>query len=357
MILPGVFALASFFLAWLGAALLRHWAPRLGLLDIPNERSSHAVPTPRGGGLAIVIVVLIALPVFALASGAFSARIVITYLIAGAIIAAVGWVDDRRSLSAGLRLTLQIAVAVITIIGMGFVSDVRLPFAGVVHWGWLGLPIMLLWIVGLINAYNFMDGIDGLAAGQAVIGGVFWMTVGWQSGAELIIWLGMLIASASFGLLLHNWPPARIFMGDVASGFLGFSFAVLPLMAKVGEGQESLLGVGALFVWPFIFDTTFTFLQRLRRRENVFLAHRSHLYQRLVIARLPHVAVTKLYLGLAALGGLIGVAWARAWPRAELGMLLIPCAGLGLWAGVVWVERRAASAASIGERPVVESRK
>jgi UDP-N-acetylmuramyl pentapeptide phosphotransferase/UDP-N-acetylglucosamine-1-phosphate transferase len=333
--------------------LIRRYAVRLSLLDIPNERSLHAVPTPRGGGLAIVIVVLLGLPALARYRGEFSARIVLVYVGAGALLAAVGWIDDRRSLSPRLRLAMHIAAAALAVMGMGFFADTRLPFVPPVltggsvrsaHLGWVGLPLTLLWIVGMINAYNFMDGIDGLAAGQAVIGGVFWAVVGWQSGAALAVWLGTLIASASFGFLLHNWPSARIFMGDVASGFLGFSFAVLPLMGKDGKAPETLLGVGALFVWPFIFDTTFTFLRRLRRRENVFRAHRSHLYQRLVIAGLSHATVTTLYLGLAALGGLIGVAWARAWPGAELGILLVPCAGLGLWAGVVWSERRAASA-------------
>jgi len=344
----------SFGIVW----LIRRYAVRLGLLDIPNERSLHAVPTPRGGGLAIVIIVLLGLPALALYRGAFPARIVLAYVGAGAILAAVGWIDDRRSLSPRLRLAMHIAAAALAVIGMGFFADTRLPFVppvltdGIVrsaHLGWIGLPLTLLWIVGMINAYNFMDGIDGLAAGQAVIGGVFWAVIGWQSGAELAVWLGMLIASASFGFLLHNWSSARIFMGDVASGFLGFSFAVLPLMGKGGEAQESLLGVGALFVWPFIFDTTFTFLRRLWRRENIFEAHRSHLYQRLVIAGRSHAAVTSLYLGLALLGGLAGVAWAGAWPAANRMLLLIPVAGLVVWVGVMWSERQAASA-TIGVR-------
>ncbi len=337
-------------LTTIGVSLLRHWAPRLGLLDIPNERSSHTVPTPRGGGLAIVIVALIGLPALALYRGVFSAGIVLTYLIAGAIIAAVGWIDDRRSLSARLRLTPQIAVAVITIIGMGFVADVRPPLvppvltggiAGIVHWGWLGLPLTLLWIVGLINAYNFMDGIDGLAAGQAVIGGVFWMIVGWQIGAELPLWLGLLIASASFGFLLHNWPPARIFMGDVASGFLGFSFAVLPLLAaQTGKEEGRALIAGASFVGVFIFDAGLTFLRRLLRGENVLEAHRSHLYQRLVKKGYSHRAVTTLYLILATLCGGCGlVYWVAGQAASALALVLALVVMLALFFGVARVER------------------
>jgi UDP-N-acetylmuramyl pentapeptide phosphotransferase/UDP-N-acetylglucosamine-1-phosphate transferase len=118
-----------------------------------------------------------------------------------------------------VRLASHALGAALAIFAFGYWHTVSLPLLGQVSLGWLGWSVTLLWIVGLTNAYNFMDGIDGLAAGQAVIGGVFWAVIGWQSGAELIAWLGMLIASASFGFLLHNWPPARIFMGDVASGF------------------------------------------------------------------------------------------------------------------------------------------
>jgi UDP-N-acetylmuramyl pentapeptide phosphotransferase/UDP-N-acetylglucosamine-1-phosphate transferase len=161
--------------------------------------------------------------------------------------------------------------------------------------------------------------------------------------------MGLLLAAASSGFLLHNWPPARIFMGDAGSGFLGFSFAVLPLLAS--PENPALLIVGVLLLWPFVFDTTFTLVRRLCRRENVFQAHRSHLYQRLVIAGLSHPAVTLLYLGLAGLGGLAAMAWTRAGPGAETALALVPCAGLGLWASVVWIERRTGSAALAGKKP------
>jgi UDP-N-acetylmuramyl pentapeptide phosphotransferase/UDP-N-acetylglucosamine-1-phosphate transferase len=323
-------------------AAIRLWAERRQMLDIPNERSSHTVPTPRGGGLAIAATVLFGLPVSALMVGSFSSRALFTYLVAGVLIAGVGWIDDRRSLSAGFRLGVQIGAAVIAVAGLGYFTGLRLPFGVSLHLGWLGLPLTLIWIMGLTNAYNFMDGIDGLAGGQAVVAGAFWVVVGWRDHLALVAGVGLLTAAASLGFLAHNWPPARIFMGDVGSGFLGCTFALLPVLASPSDPRLPL--VGALLVWPFIFDTAFTMLRRLRRRENLLQAHRSHLYQRLVLAGRSHVSVTSLYLGLALLGGLAGVAWALAWPAADVILLVIPMAGLGVWAGVVWSERQAASA-------------
>lgn len=340
-------AFAVFVLSYAGVGSLRRWAEHKALLDIPNERSSHTVPTPRGGGLAIAGTVLFGLPISALMVGSFSSRALFTYLVAGVLIAGVGWIDDRRSLSARFRLGVQIGVAVIAIVGLGYFTSLRLPFGISLRLEWLGLPLTLIWIVGLINAYNFMDGIDGLAGGQAVVAGAFWVVVGWRDHLTLAAGVGLLTAAASLGFLAHNWPPARIFMGDVGSGFLGCTFALLPRLASPSDPRLPL--VGALLVWPFIFDTAFTFLRRLRRRENVFQAHRSHLYQRLVIAGLPHIWVTRLYVGLAGLGGMAGMAWALAWPAADVILLLIPMAGLGVWAGVVWSERQAASA-TIGVR-------
>ena len=340
-------AFAVLLLSCVSVAALRRWAERKQFLDVPNERSSHTVPTPRGGGLAIAGMVLLGLPVLAWLSGNFSWRAVLTYLVAGALITGVGWMDDRRSLSARFRLGVHIVAAVMAIAGLGFFTTLTLPFGVSLHLGWLGLPLVLVWIVGLTNAYNFMDGIDGLAGGQAVVAGAFWVVVGWRDQLTLAAGVGLLTAAASLGFLSHNWPPARIFMGDAGSGFLGCTFALLPTLASTSEPR--LLLAGALVMWPFIFDTAITLLRRLRRRENIFQAHRSHLYQRLVIAGRSHAAVTSLYLGLALLGGLAGVAWALAWPAADVILLLIPMAGLGVWAGVVWSERQAASA-TIGVR-------
>jgi UDP-N-acetylmuramyl pentapeptide phosphotransferase/UDP-N-acetylglucosamine-1-phosphate transferase len=158
----------------------------------------------------------------------------------------------------------------------------------------------LVWIVGLCNAYNFMDGIDGIAAAQAIVAGAGWAWLGWRGGDAMTALAGALIAGASLGFLFFNWPPAKVFMGDAGAAFLGFTFAALTVLALTQSLERA--AAGALFVWPFLFDTTFTLVRRLVRGENVLRAHRSHLYQRLVARGWSHARVTMLYAALAALG-------------------------------------------------------
>lgn len=165
-----------------------------------------------------------------------------------------------------------------------------------------------LWIVALLNIYNFMDGIDGIAGIQAVAAGVTWSVLAMASGASQSALLGTAAAAGALGFLSLNWPPARIFMGDAGSTVLGYVFAVLPLLVILETNTDQplrYLGAGVLVVWPFIADGTFTILRRLRRGENILKAHRSHLYQRLVIAGISHRAVTCVYGLLASLGGVL----------------------------------------------------
>jgi UDP-N-acetylmuramyl pentapeptide phosphotransferase/UDP-N-acetylglucosamine-1-phosphate transferase len=139
------------------------------------------------------------------------------------------------------------------------------PFLGDLRLYSLGIPIALFWIMGLTNAYNFMDGIDGIAAGQAIVAGLGWAVIGWVNGQPLVGVLGVLIAATSLGFLGHNWPPARIFMGDVGSAFLGYTFAILPLMFAPGSaGTDSTVALiwAILLVWPFLFDTSYTLMRR-----------------------------------------------------------------------------------------------
>jgi UDP-N-acetylmuramyl pentapeptide phosphotransferase/UDP-N-acetylglucosamine-1-phosphate transferase len=148
--------------------------------------------------------------------------------------------------------------------------------------------------------------------------------------------MGMLLAAASLGFLGQNWPPARIFMGDVGSAFLGYAFAVLAVAAAQRDSRLALVGI--LFVWPFVFDTAFTLLRRLSHGENVFIAHRSHLYQRLVIAGCSHRFVTLLYIGLAAWGVTWALFWLQGMPGSAIVIVVtIPLLCLALW---VFVNRR-----------------
>lgn len=321
-------------LSYFGITGLRCWAEQHQILDIPNERSSHTRPTPRGGGLAIVVVTLGGWLLCALLNPAVSWSALLAYTMGAALIAVTSWLDDLHPLPNRLRFAAQSLGAILALWGFGYWHIANVPLLGQLHLGWLGLPVTFLWIVGLTNVYNFMDGIDGIAGGQAVVAGFGWALLGWLSSQPLVGTLGLLLAASSLGFLGHNWPPACIFMGDVGSAFLGYSFAILPVIAAQTEPALALTGV--LLLWPFLFDTMFTFLRRLRRRENIFVAHRSHLYQRLVIAGATHRSVTLGYIGLALVGAVLALAWSMGVARSHATVvLLLPILCLALWSYVV----------------------
>lgn len=278
-------AIALFASALAASALLIPGIRRVARLDVPNERSSHAVPTPRGGGLAIVLITL--------AGSAFwmTPRMAV-FAAAALVIAAVSFIDDLRPLPATVRLAVQILAAL----------AVALLFVPLV---WV--PLAVVWIVGLTNAYNFMDGIDGIAGGQAVVAGLAWAWLGTTAGQPLLAVIGLLIAGSSAGFLLYNWQPARIFMGDVGSAFLGFTFASLGVIGARADPKLAVAGV--LVVWPFVADTAFTFLRRARRRERLMEAHKSHSYQRLNQRGLSHAAVASIYIALAAAGAAAAIVY------------------------------------------------
>jgi Fuc2NAc and GlcNAc transferase len=295
------------------------WLQRKQILDIPNQRSSHSAPTPRGGGLAIVIVTLAVVLVYSLVNRSWHDSLV--YIPTAIIIAWLGWRDDVVSLSARLRIFVQSLVALGVILVLGYFKSVTIPLLGELHLGVAGIPITLLWIVGLTNAYNFMDGIDGIGGGTALAAGLGWMLLS-RSGLpnDLAFWISLGVAASSLGFLGHNWSPARIFMGDVASTFLGFTFAVLPLFSASQGGNALLLGT--ILLWVFIMDAGITFIRRGIRGERVFSAHRSHIYQMLVISGSSHARISSLYILLTLLGAGLALAWTRGLAFAAPAILL-----------------------------------
>lgn len=354
MLRLGIVSLIALGLSYLSVGGLRRWAEHRQLLDVPNERSSHSRPTPRGGGLAIVFITLAGIWLYAWASPITPRLPLLAYTLGGIMVAVAGWLDDMRSLPVGVRFIVHSLAALLVINGVGYWRIVELPVLGQLQLGWVGLPVVFFWIVGLTNAYNFMDGIDGIAGGQALVAGLGWAVFGWLGNFPLVSALGVLLAASSLGFLGHNWPPARIFMGDVASGFLGYTLAILAVVAGLGNPRYILAGV--LPLWPFLFDTVFTFLRRLSRGENVFAAHRSHLYQRLVIADHSHRSVTLLYTALSLMGALLSLVWLASGTGSHAFIvLLLPLTCLTLWVYVVRQERKRAASLShdagfLGER-------
>lgn len=316
------------FLLWV---LERH-AAALGLMDVPNDRSSHSRPTPRGGGIAIVVGSLLGGGVFGAMEGAAITPAVVAGLVAASLVALISLVDDIRPLPAVFRLVTHLAAAALVILWLPLPTSVDLPIIGEVALGPVASVLAVLWIVANTNIYNFMDGIDGLAGGQGVVAGSAIGALGWIGGAPLVVGIGLAIAGSCLIFLTRNWSPAAIFMGDTGSAFLGFTLAALPFFLVSGEVARRAPVAVAAALWPFLFDAGFTLVRRACDRENILQAHRSHLYQRLVRSGLTHSRVSRMYAGLAAVGAVAGVRWASGRGPGAL-VIFAPVAGalLLLW--------------------------
>ncbi|MBM3954272.1 MAG: hypothetical protein FJ309_06625 [Planctomycetes bacterium] len=282
-------------------------ATRLRLVDLPNRRSAHSLPTARGGGLAIMFTVIVSIAAIAMRWPRMAVPLLVGVLLPSVAIGVIGIVDDVRPLNAKFRLALQVAMAVVIGLVLGSFSQVSLPGVFTVPLGAWSWVVTILWIVGLTNAFNFMDGIDGMAATGAVIGGCLVGFIAWLLWSPPCIILGACVAAAAGGFLVFNWQPARIFMGDVGSAFLGILFAAVPLLFPERYRAVVLLPV-AMALWPYIFDPFLSVLRRIAGGHNPLVPHREFLFHRLVRSGWSHAATSLLYAVLALLGGLAGVA-------------------------------------------------
>ncbi|HEX8737901.1 MAG TPA: glycosyltransferase family 4 protein [Pyrinomonadaceae bacterium] len=326
-----VFIISAFVLTYFGVGVFRRWSVRREILDVPNERSSHTVPTPRGGGLVIVLVCLLFYTIYA---GFTVRRFSFAYLGGAVLIAVISWFDDLKSVPAALRFLFHAIGAALAIFALGGWQKIYLPLAGEIDLGLIGIILTFFWIIWLTNAYNFMDGIDGIAGTQGLTAGTGWLLVGLFFNLEITGFLGGVLALSNLGFLMHNWQPAKIFMGDVGSAFLGYTFAVLPLIAAnelQGSSQPKFTATAVFLVWLFVFDTLYTFFRRLLRGEKFWRAHRSHLYQRLVISGYSHRFVTILYGVLSSVILAAVLYWLRAANAPDaLPVLLASTIGAGI---------------------------
>lgn len=304
-----VAAVLGFGVAAGAAWLVARNAARLGLLDVPNERSSHVSTTPRGGGIGIVAGVAAGV-IYLAAVGIPLDRNLGVLLAGAAVLAALGVVDDRRSVPARYRIAIEVAVAVAVVGLIGGIDRLPLPPPLDLPIGWLGLPLAVVWLVTVTNFYNFMDGIDGLAGGQgfASCAGVI---IGiWSAGA---VELAVVLAAACLGFLLLNSPPARIFLGDSGSYSLGFAIAGLPLLAPQFGRPMALFAV-AVGLTLFLLDPLETLVRLGRAGRRIGVAHRAHSYQALAPTRDRHrrVALALVLIGLVlSLGG--GLSYHMQW--------------------------------------------
>ncbi len=331
-------------IAALAAAATFALARRRLLLDQPNERSSHVTPVPRAGGIAIVgaaIAGSLALWLGGhpqvLAEPAFA-----VVLLGGLVAAAGGLADDVRARGFAFKLGIQIAAALVVIAKGLVIETLSIPGIGPVALGVFAPALTAVWLVGLTNAYNFMDGIDGLAGGTAVIGfgALMFAALGFGQVDEAAI--ACTFAAAALGFLLFNLPPAKIFMGDVGSQFLGFGFAALGVLIARQDASGTLFLLVPLVLFHFLFDTIFTAIRRWRRGETITQAHRSHLYQRLTHAGFGHGRTTAL-LCLIGLAQGIGALWLVQLPPSERWWPFVPALLVQLvyWQVVVRREERA----------------
>lgn len=312
----------------------RKFAISKGRLDVPNERSMHTAPVPRGGGIAIVIVFFLAILCLAALRGDMW-LLAGALVFPGALVAAIGWIDDRSHVPASLRLLVHLAACAIAV---GFVVDAAWPQSGF-YW-MLPAPHFLshafraltkaeyvsafLGVIGcayLLNLYNFMDGLDGLAAGQGAFAGLtggalilamesqYWWyqypPKGPISGlpfyhAQAAAVCAILLAVCCMGFLIWNLPPAKIFMGDVGSGFIGFAFAII--IFTCAWIDLSLLWPWLILLATFIADATYTLGVRILTRQRFFEAHRLHTFQKLALRWKSHKKVTVAFL-------IVDIAW------------------------------------------------
>jgi UDP-GlcNAc:undecaprenyl-phosphate GlcNAc-1-phosphate transferase len=279
---------------------------RLGSLDHPGERSSHVQPTPKGGGVGIVVSFVLGTSILFL--GARTARVPdlpFLGLIAASVgIAVVSYTDDIRSWSYAVKLGAQLASALVAIAcGIRF-RVLHLPWLGAIDTGWLGLPLTAAWIIFATNALNFIDGLNGLASGAVGIACLFMAGFAWAQADSFVQMASLVLAAGIAGFLPFNYPKARIFMGDVGSQFCGFVSAILGVLASRYGAQTLSVLLVPMLLFGVYFDVIFTLARRAWSGDRVTQAHRSHLYQMAHRAGMRPSLVTLIQWSMVGWGGL-----------------------------------------------------
>lgn len=284
-----IFALlvVVFAVSWGLTRLLRLYALSRSLMDIPNERSAHSVPTPRGGGVSIVVAFLLSLPVLTVLN-LLPLPSLIAFSGAGMLIAAIGFADDHGHIAAKWRLMGHFIAAAWVLFWFNGLAPIELLGVSLKP-GWLGGIFGSICLVWMLNLFNFMDGIDGLASAEAISVCLGMCLVCWVGGPIELIWAPLVLAGAVAGFLCWNFPPARIFMGDAGSGFLGIILGAMAFQAAWSKPE--LVWSWLILLGVFIVDATWTVVRRLIGGDKVYQAHSSHAYQK-AARRWGHKRVT-----------------------------------------------------------------
>ena len=321
-------ALGTFVLALVLTPLVRSWSVRAGFLDQPGERKVHAAPMPTGGGFAVALAFFAGLWGASVLPGAPAREVNVALSLVGGIALLLGWLDDRFALPAWVKLAVQAGCGFL-LHGFGFGIDkltnpfggapLQLPEAG-------GMLVDVIWVLAIANAINLSDGLDGLAAGIVAISGTALVAVAANHADGSVVWVGALLVGAALGFLRSNFPPAKIFLGDTGSQFLGMMMAALALIENnKGPAAVTLLLPIVAMGLPII-DSGLAFL---RRRGRIFRADQEHLHHRLLhLGLTQRQAVSLLYFGCAYLGI---AAYALSLLPRNAGLLVLILLAMGLW--------------------------
>ena len=319
MMIWWIACLVVFMFSFVATWGLRRYALASKLIDVPNSRSSHVTPTPRGGGVAIVLAFVGALA-WMLSSGSISNSWGWGLLVSGLGVAILGFLDDHGHIAARWRLLGHLSAAIFILLMTGGLPPLEF-FGTTLELGWLGHVLAVFFLVWMLNLYNFMDGIDGIASVEAIGVCVSAALLYWLTGHAQSAGTPMMLAFAVAGFLIWNFPPARIFMGDAGSGFLGLIIAALAIQASWLE--PSLFWCWLILLGVFIVDASFTLMRRIARGEKVYEAHRSHGYQ---FASRRHGRHRPVTLGVVAINTLwllpMAVIVAQGWIDGFSGLLM-----------------------------------
>jgi len=332
VILPALLAFVS---AWLITRSLCSPRSFLSIFAHPNDRTLHSTPTPQTGGLAVIASVVVALLAAAsvlalvqpsqpllpkgIASG--SLWIVVSML----LVFTVSFIDDCIGLPASLRLGVQAVSAFIIIGGVGLtLFSIPIPGGATIQLGLAAIPLSALVLIWMANLYNFMDGMDGFAGGMTFFGFGFLAYFGWQAHFPVMFIIASFVSMGALGFLAHNFPPARIFMGDAGSITLGFLAGTLMLLGVRDHAFD--FWVPIIIFSPFIFDATVTLVRRAIRRQKIWQAHREHYYQRVVLSGWSHRRTVLAEYGLMILCGGLAILYHHStekWRLVILGTWLV----------------------------------
>ncbi len=325
----------------------------VGIADLPNERSSHDRPVPKAGGVAVAVAFVAGLGALALVLGGggwpASGERLAGFLGLAAAVAGFGLLDDLFGLAARTKLVVQTALALAFSILVARIEQVTLPGLGTIALGPLGHLATVLWLVGFMNVFNFMDGINGIAGGAAVIAAVALGLIAAAAGAGLVAAASLVLIGALIGFLPFNFPRGRIFLGDTGSQFIAFALAALAVLGSAKAGDKISIFVVPMIFYPFVYDVAATLVHKLRVGRPLFAAHREHHYQLLVRMGWSHAAVAGLYFALVAAHGVAAWALQGTDPALRLAWMAAPLPGYLVWTALLYRAARRARVPGFGK--------